>query len=223
MLALSRHLFIDRFELFPQQRDTLTDHTLIGFYLRLTHTAVRASTASLPIQVRPHTGQTRQHILQMGHLHLRLRIRGLRTLQEDLQNQYRSINNAHIRLTFVIQRFLNITYLPRTQLVIKDNYVNRMMLLDILIDLFEFAFAYVCRCNGQVQTLREPLHRHDAVCISKKRQLIQVLLGPVLRLVGCNQSNQNGMLNIWFYFYHIFVGAKVQQILHICKRLGIFF
>ena len=204
MLALSRHLFIDRFELFPQQRDTLTDDTLIGFYLRLTHTAVGASTASLTIQVRPHTCQARKHVLQMRHLHLRLGVTRLRTLQKDLQNQYRSINNPHIRLTFVIQRFLNIAYLPRTEFVIKDDHINRMVLLDILVNLFKFTFAYVCRCNGQVQTLREPLHRHDTMRICQKGQLIQVLLGAIFRLVGCNQSNQNGMLNIWFYLYHKF-------------------
>ena len=151
----------------------------------------------------------------MRHLHLRLRVTRLRTLQEDLQNQNRPIDDADIRLTFMIKRFLDISYLPRREFVIEDHYIYRMMLSDILVYLFEFAFPYIRRSDRQIQALREALDRHNAVRIGQKSQLIQVLFRPVLRLARRNQSHQHRMLYIWFNLNH---GAKLQLFFDIYKK-----
>ena len=157
------------------------------------------------------------HLSAGMYLHLRLRVTRLRTLQEDLQNQYRPINDADIRLTFMIKRFLYVAYLARTQLVIEDHYVYRMMFSDILVYLFEFSFPYIRCRDRQVQPLREPFYRHNAVRIGQKSQLIQVLFRSVLRLARRYQTLQHRMLYIWFNLNH---GAKLQQKFDIRKKLA---
>ena len=63
----------------------------------------------------------------MRHLDLGLGIRGLRPLEEDLQNEHRTVDDPHIRLAFMVQCLLDITDLPRRQFVIKDDYVDRLL------------------------------------------------------------------------------------------------
>ena len=101
----------------------------------------------------------------MRHLHLRLCVTRLRTLKEDLQDQYRPVNHAYVRLALVIQRFLQIPDLPRREFVIEDHHIYRMMLSDILVYLFEFAFSDIGGGIGLVESLREPLDGHYAVRI----------------------------------------------------------
>ena len=155
----------------------------------------------------------------MRHLHLRLRVTRLRTLQENLQNQNRPIDDADIRLTFMIKRFLDISYLARTQLVIEDHYIYRMVLSDILVYLFEFAFSDIGGGVRLVEALREAFDGHNAVRIGQKRQLIQILFRSVLRLARRYQTHQHRMLYIWFNLNH---GAKLHKKNDICKHMPFF-
>ena len=84
MLTLGCHLFVDGFELLAKERNSLTDDSFIRLNLGLTHTTVRTAPSSLTIKVTPHPRQSRQHILQMRHLDLRLRVTRLRALKENL-------------------------------------------------------------------------------------------------------------------------------------------
>ena len=205
MLALRRHLLVDGLELFAQQGDTLTDDAFVRFYLRLTHTAVGATAASLSVEVTPHTRQARQHILQMRHLHLRLRITRLRALQEYLKDQYRAVYHAHVRRMFLamVDGLLEVTYLPRTQLVVEDHHIHRFLRLlatdDVLAHFLQLPFAHIRRRIRLIQTLREALDGHNPVRVREERQLIQILFGAVFRLAGRDKSHQHRVLYIWFY------------------------
>ena len=127
----------------------------------------------------------------------------------------------------MIKRFLDISYLPRREFVIEDHYIDDCLpplhgegwggALYKLPDLFEFSFPYIRRRDRQIQALREPLHRHNAVRICQKSQLVQVLFRSVLRLARRYQTHQHRMLYIWFNLNH---GAKLQQKFDIRKKLA---
>ena len=202
MLALGSHLFVNGLELLTQQGDTLTDDPFIRLYLGLTHTAVRSSTTALTIQVRPHPRQTRKHVLQMRHLNLRLRIGSLRTLEENLQNQYRSVDHTHVRLALVVQRFLYVSNLPRAQLIVKDHHVNGMMLQNILVNLTQFSFSDISSRIRQIETLSKTLNGHDTMRVGKECQLVEVFFRAVFRLVRSDQSDQHRVFYIGLDFNH---------------------
>ena len=56
VLALRSHLLIDGLKLLAQESDALSDDPFIRLNLGFTHTTVGSSSASLAIQVTPHTG-----------------------------------------------------------------------------------------------------------------------------------------------------------------------
>jgi hypothetical protein len=64
----------------------------IDFQLRLTR-ATRADTASLPRQVIPHPGKTRQKILQLSQLDLQAAFPALSALRKNVEYQLRTIEN----------------------------------------------------------------------------------------------------------------------------------
>ena len=162
VLTLRRHLLVYRLQLLAQQGDSLTYHSFVGLYLRLTHTAVGASAAALAVQVTPHARQTRQHVLQMRHLYLRLRVTRLRALQKNLQNQYRPVDHPHIRrmLLAPVDGFFEVSYLPRAQLVIKD-MLRCFIQLDELTGIIPIGNRLPIRTILQIPEIIVPLMQLD--------------------------------------------------------------
>lgn len=72
---------------------------------------------------------------------------------------------------------------------------------DKLAYLLQFAFSHISGRVGLVETLGEALNGHNTVCISEKRQFIEVLFGPLFRLIRRDQSDQHGMLYVRFNLY----------------------
>ena len=66
----------------------------------------------------------------MRHFHLSLGVRSLRALKKNLKDQYRAVYNTYVRRMFlaVIDSFLQVTYLARTQLVIKNHHIYRVVI-----------------------------------------------------------------------------------------------
>ena len=209
MLALGSHLFVDRFKLLTQEGDTLPDDPFVSFDLRFTHTAVGSTSASLSVEVRPHTRQTRQHILKVRHFDLGLSIGCLGALKEDLEDKNSAIDDTNVREAFVIKRFLDITYLPRGEFVVEDHDVYGMMLPYILVDFIEFAFAHIGSRNRKIQSLGEPFDGNDTMCVGQKSQLIQVFFGAFFRLIRGYQSYQYCVLYVGLNFYH--TSLRVQR------------
>ena len=121
VLALGGHLTVDALEVFAKQGDAVVDDSAVGLNLRLTRTAVGAATAALTVEVRPHTCQAREHVLQMRHLHLRLGVGGLCALEENLQNEDGTIHDADRLLTFAVKGFLDVAELAGGEFVVEDN------------------------------------------------------------------------------------------------------
>ena len=161
----------------------------------------------------------------MRYLDLRLGVTRLCALEENLQDKHRPVDYADIRLTFVIKRFLEITYLPRREFVIENHYIDNRLPplrgglgrgLYIIVYFRQFALSDIRRRIGLVEALGETLDGHDTMRICQKSKLIQILLRALLRLVRRNQTHQHRMLYVRFYLNH---GTKVQQKLHIRKFL----
>ena len=192
VLALGSHLLVYLLEVFSQQGNALSDDTLIRLYLRLTHTTAGGAAASLAVEVRPHTGQARQHILQMRHLHLRLSITRLGTLQEDFQDKYRSVHHADspflAALHRTIQCLLDVANLPRRQLIVEDDEPHlqaflRRGLVEVFLDFLQLTFAHIGGGIGHIQSLYKTLDGHYFVCVRQECQLIQILFGAFFRLL----------------------------------------
>ena len=121
VLALGSHLTVDALKVFAKQGDAVVDDSAVGLNLRLTRTAVGAATAALTVEVRPHTCQSREHVLQMRHLNLRLGVGGLCALEENLQNKDGTVHDADRLLAFAVKGFLNVTELAGREFVVEDN------------------------------------------------------------------------------------------------------
>ena len=192
VLALGSHLFVDALEILAQQGYTVVDDTFVRLDLRLTRTTVRATAATLTVEVTPHSCQSREHILQVRHLDLRLGVRGLCALQEDLQDKDRAIHDAHL------QDLLDVTQLTRGEFVVEDNKLDGLCLAklgglivvgDVVADLLEFAFAHVGRGVGVLEALCETLDRLDVVGVSQEREFVQVLACTVFRLLRSDDAD----------------------------------
>ena len=57
--------------------------------------------------------------------------------------------------------------------------------LDILVDLLQFAFAYVCGCVRIVKALYKTLDIRDIIRVSQKSQLIKILFCSFFVLIRC--------------------------------------
>ena len=175
----------------------------------------------------------------MRHLDLRLGVTRLCALEKNLQDKHRPVDHADIRLTFVIKRFLEITYLPRREFVIENHYIDnrlpplwgeelrsierpvdgrRTLLgrgLYIIVYFRQFALSDVRRRIGLVEALGETLDGHDTMRICQKSKLIQILLRALLRLVRRNQTHQHRMLYVRFNLNH---AAKLLLFFDIYKK-----
>ena len=121
VLALGSHLTVDALEVFAEQGDAVVDDSAVSLNLRLTRTAVGAATTALTVEVRPHTCQAREHVLQMRHLNLRLGVGGLCALEENLQNKDGAIHDADRLLVFAVKGFLDVAELAGGEFVVEDN------------------------------------------------------------------------------------------------------
>jgi hypothetical protein len=69
---LHGHLSVNLRKLLLELGDATTHYTAVGLNLALTGSATGSRTSSLTLKVGPHTSQTRQHILILRKLYLRL-------------------------------------------------------------------------------------------------------------------------------------------------------
>src|SRR4029453_19679677 len=82
----------NRFELSLKARNSLLHATAINFQLCFARAAC-ADPSSLPGQVMPHSGESRQKVLQLSQLDLQSTFPAACSLRKDIKNQLRSIEN----------------------------------------------------------------------------------------------------------------------------------
>ena len=242
VLTLGGLLLVNLHETLFQQGDTMQDDTAVHLQLCLTrsaksHTtlsATRAGTATLSFQVGPQALQTGQHIAVLCQLHLCLRLGSLCPHGEDVENQGGAVEDLHFQLR------LDIAYLLCRQLIVKDDHTHGLcltsrvvvssvfLLLDILLDLFELTLADIGHLTGSLHLLRKPLHGDSTCRISKKLQLVEILLGLRLVLLLGNQSHQHSRLcldlgNHEFFHTLLYIRCKDTIFLLLNIYFSIFF
>ena len=137
---------------------------------------------------------------------------------------YGSFNAAErectVGYTFDLQFSLNIANLLGRQLIVKNHHTHRLcfacrivvccffLLLDILFDLFEFAFSDISHLTRPLDFLGEALHGGSSSCIGKEFQLVEIFFGLGLVLLLGNQSHQHSSLSFDFRnheFFHTYI------------------
>ena len=96
---LSGLLPVYLFQLTFELGDSVENDAPVGFELRLarpTHTHA----ASLTLQVRPQARQTGKHIAVLRQLDLRLGVGSLRALGKDVEDEIRTVQDAHLEFLF---------------------------------------------------------------------------------------------------------------------------
>ena len=109
-------IFSDFRQLPLQPGNFLLHAPAIHFQLRFAR-APAADTAPLPREMGPHSGQARQHVVELGQLHLNLALPRPGTLRKNIENEFGAIEHLHIGA----KNFAKIAALSRRQIVI-ENY-----------------------------------------------------------------------------------------------------
>ena len=167
---LGGHLAVHLLEVLLQLGNPLFDDPAVHLDLGLTHTAAGAHAAPLPLQVCPHAGEPWQHVLIMSQFHLHLRIGGLGSLGEDLQDQAGAVDDVA-----ALDELLDVALLRAGELIVEDDILD-FVLLAVLLDFLKFARADVRRLVGAVHPLHEHLVADGAGRLRKELKFIQVFL-----------------------------------------------
>ncbi len=101
VFALHGLLLVDGAQLLLQQRYFRQDYTAVGLDLRLAR-AAHAYTAALAFEVSPHARKSRQQILILGQLDLRLGVGRTRTLGKDVEDETGTVKYLHLELALDI-------------------------------------------------------------------------------------------------------------------------
>ncbi len=136
---LRLHLFVDALEVRAQEGDALLDDALVHFDLRFTCASVGGGSTAQTVEVRPHTGEAREHVLKPCHFDLRLGIGRLRTLGEDVEDERRAVLDRNGEC------FLDVAELSRREFVVEDGELDGVVGLrvDELLYFGKFAFTDV--------------------------------------------------------------------------------
>ncbi len=168
--ALGGHLAVDLLQVLLEFRDPLLDDPAVHLDLGFTHTAAGAHAATLPLQVRPHTGEPGQHVLIMSQFHLHLRIGSLGPLGENLQDQARPVDDVG-----ALDDLLDVALLGAGELVVEDDVLD-LVLLAIGLDFLELARADVRGLVGPVHPLHIHLVADGAGRLGQELELVQIFL-----------------------------------------------
>src|SRR5450631_4249279 len=106
---------LDLSEALAQAAQLLVDEAAVDLDLLLTHAATHAAGAdatALAFEVRPPTGEARELVLQLGHLHLDASLRGAGAAREDGQDHLGAVENRYA------PALLEVALLARRELVV---------------------------------------------------------------------------------------------------------
>src|SRR4030095_14364269 len=100
-------------ELGLELRDTMIDEASVGLELRLTGSPHPDAAARL-LEVRPHTRQARQHVLELRQLDLELGFPRSRSRRENVEDQLGAIHHA------LAGGVLDVLPLSRSELIVEN-------------------------------------------------------------------------------------------------------
>jgi hypothetical protein len=185
--ALGHPLLDDPFEFFLQMADSRTDHSSVGFNLRLTR-AFGSDAAKLFRKMRPLPGQPRKEVLKLGKLNLSFGFICLCPGSEDVKNQPASIEH------FTLQDFLEIAILRPGQIVVEDDKLYSLC-DDEFVKFLDFSLSDEGGSVDPVPVLTYPRNDLGTSRICQERQLVEVFLC----LLASNQSRRNAYNDTSFF------------------------
>jgi hypothetical protein len=151
----------------------VVDEAPVGLELRLAG-APHADAATELLEVRPHAGQARQHVLQLRQLHLHPGLARAGPRGEDVEDQLGAVHDARV------DRLLDVLSLRGRQLVVEDDE-RRVPRRHELAQLLDLALAEVRTGVGAVELLRQAIDHLGAGRVGEPLQLVEMLVHVVLR------------------------------------------
>src|SRR5689334_8706732 len=151
----------------------MIDESSVRFELRLTGATHANATAEF-LEVRPHSRQARQHVLELRELDLLFCLARARTRREDVEDELCPIHHAFA------SRVFDVLALRRGELVVEDDE-RRLGIADQCAELLDLSFAEVSRGVWSVDLLRDGAHDNGTRRVDELLELIEVLVDVVAR------------------------------------------
>ena len=188
---MRRHLAVDFLQLVLQLGNLVLHDSAVDFDLGFTHTSTGSHTASLPLQVRPHTGKTRQHVVVSSQFHLHLGIRSLCPLSEYFQNQ-----TGPVYYAAGLYDLLYVSLLNTGQFII-ENHILDFILFSISGYFFQFSAPDVCGIVRFVYSLDEFTVTCSPCSLCKELKFIKVFHDLPFVVILFYDSDENGLFNFY--------------------------
>ena len=171
LLALGRAPQPQLLQPFLEDGDPCAGKATVGFELRLTRAAASGARATAQaLEVRPHAAHARKVVVELRELDLELSLGGHGVLGEDVEDQLRAIDDAHV------ERVLEPPLLARVEVVVDDHRLG-LLLLHGRLQLGELALADVGARVGGGALLDDLAHRLDARGAHQLGDLVQLVGG----------------------------------------------
>ena len=190
VFALDGLLAVDVGQLLLEPGYAALDDASVGLDLCLAR-ASHADTALLTLEVGPHSCQSREQILILRQLHLRLGRGGLCAAGEDVEDQARTVENLHL------QFFLDVGNLLGGEVVV-ENHHPYVVFLDIFLDFSQFALPHECAGIGLFEFLHKACDNLGSGRVGQKLKLVEIFVHLVLGLPGCDKSHGHGPFGGFF-------------------------
>ena len=132
----------------------------------------------------PHSGQSRQQILILRQLHLRLGIGRLCAFSKNIEDKAGAVEDLDLQFAF------NVGHLFRCQIIVKDSHAD-IVVLHKLLDFLQFAFADKRARIRAVQSLQKAALGGGTGCISQKSEFVEIFIGFRLVLHRSDKSYED--------------------------------
>jgi len=151
----------------------MVDEAPIRLELGLTGAPHPDTTARL-LEVRPHSREARQHILELGELDLKLRFAGPRARREDIEDQLGAVHHA------LAGSVLDVLALRGRQLIVEDDE-RRVLLVDERPKLLDLSLAQIRRGVGPIDLLCDTADDDGTRRVDELLELLEMLIEIVAR------------------------------------------
>ena len=189
---MRRHLLVHFLQVFLQFGNFLLDNPPVHLDLGLSHTAAGAHAAPLPLQVGPHTGEARKHVLIMSQFHLHLGVGCLGPLGKDFQDEAGPVDDIA-----ALDGLFDVSLLHPGEFIVEDDVFD-LVLAAVLLDFLQFPRADIRRLVRAVQALGEEFIALCAGGFRQELQLFQILLHFALATFFQDDAHKHGFISLEF-------------------------
>ena len=151
----------------------MADKAAVGLQLRLTRSP-HSDTAARLLEVRPHSRETWQHVLELGELDLKLGLAGPRPRREDVEDQFGAVHHA------LAGGVLDVLALGRRQLIVEDDE-RRILRVDERPELLDLPLPEVGRGVGPIDLLCDAPDDDGTGRVDELLELLEMLIQIVAR------------------------------------------